>query len=96
MCCLARPQAHTRGAAQRYGAEMPLEKCAFVHKMFLQEWLVIQRIHMQVLIICKDKKNVRLLLSLAGRWTAQWHLQLASRKAGKQRKRLKQLHVAAK
>jgi hypothetical protein len=76
------PQAHPARTAQSNRAKVPFKQCAFVHKMFLYQWCVVQRVQVKILIICQNKEYVWLLFfSLAGAIGIQWLLKLCGRKA---------------
>lgn len=58
MSRLAGPQAHSRGTAQRNRAEVALEESSPVGQVSLDVRQVVQRVHMQVLIIGEYEQNL--------------------------------------
>jgi hypothetical protein len=66
VCQLAGPERDSGGAANGRGAVVALIEGALVSEMLLDQRQIIQRLHVQVLVICQDEHNVRLLSLRAG------------------------------
>lgn len=56
----AGPYTGTGWAAQGDGAMMVTEESSLLDQVFLHVWHVLQRVHVQILIVCQDKNDVRL------------------------------------
>jgi hypothetical protein len=93
---LARPQTYTRRTTKRNRAIMLLEECSLIDEVFLRIRKVIQRIHMQILIIGQNEEDVwfppSVSLAVELWWCSQWLLNLRKRKAGEQREQLQKPH----
>jgi hypothetical protein len=58
----AGPYVDSRWAANGYSAVMLLESSAFASDVFVEEWHVVERLHMKVLIVCDDEEEIRFLV----------------------------------
>lgn len=56
---LSRKQTDSRRTAYRSRAVMFLEVGAFISKLLLQNWLIIKRIQMKILVISQDENDIR-------------------------------------
>ena len=81
VCQLAGPEGDSGGAADSCGAVVALIEGALVPEMLLDQRKVVQRLHVQVLVVGQNKHNVRLLPLRAGPpgvAEAQWLLVMSA------------------
>ena len=58
VCLLACPQRDSGRAAERRCAVVALVQSAMVGEMFFDQWKIIQRLQVQVLVVGQDEHNV--------------------------------------